>query len=203
MANLQNVVLTPKADQSVKTISVPSSEFSTTSTTFVDVTGVNLSVPVGFFAGVNYAMKTAGANVKGRIRLVTTGSATAETSRNELSYGRFASGVLKNSSGGADTAHLQVRTDNGAQTAFIQASTAVIVAMPFQNSSDRFFKANVTEIKILTIQSGSEGIEGVNSSQNDQDIVTLTINAIMDRFVFSANSGKVLWDWTGSSIEVS
>lgn len=201
MVDFTKVILTAKVNQLLKTINIPTVQFDTTSTTFVDVTGFNVTVDVNFWAGLNVSMKNATGNAEARIAIGTTGIVGALMVVASGVFVRKNSGVIKNTSGSSDTAKLELKASSA--TASIEASNGIIVSAPFVNISDRFFLAQVTEIKFITIDSTLEGIEGILSNQNDTDVSIVAVKSVMRSFIFSANSGNLLYDWDGSSIEAT
>lgn len=90
----------------------------------------------------------------------------------------------------------------GGRTQTIQSSSIYSPHAPSTNITDLNRKVMCNSIYIYSL-SGNEAIEGKAHDGNKRAFTEIVINNVLSAFVFSANSGNLLYDWDGNSIGVS
>lgn len=179
-------------------------QFSTTSVNYVDVTGSQITAGIAGKLGVKALFRDTGNPVTRDAKLINITKGTSI----ELTYGGSSTGTVRSLTtidvDVGDQLKLQVKVTGGSgvQDLIINANSIFYFIAPFTNATDFFVKAHVTKFRIIGL-GGAEGIHGVISDmKDDDDFQEIDVNGVMSRFIFSANSGKLLFDWSGSSIGV-
>lgn len=198
-----SVALTTKPDDTEK-IATTQAQFDQTSSAYTDVTGTTKTVTKDGFAGIRamFKVNTGGFSNWGfKIVNVTTGAQAEFPTGTTLPevFTKFGKGLIKVSIG--DSIKMQVKSNNTFIVS-IDANTPLYFVAPTNNLTDSFFLANVTSIKIWSA-GAVDAINGGQPIKNDTDWTTISIDAIMNRFIWSANSGDVIWDWIGDKIGVT
>lgn len=180
------------------------SEFATTSDTFVDIpdaTGFT-SVDKNFIVGAITVKITSGPSVFSRVIDTVENFAVGFPSTFSTGFQRKnTAGAVKNTSGVTLNMKGQLREGGGA-TATVQANSLVVASAPFHNGTDWFIRASVNKVRVWsagTVESlFSSGTGNSSSVFAETDVDSI----ITDGFIFSANSGITIWDWSGNRIEV-
>lgn len=105
-------------------------------------------------------------------------------------------GVIETS----ENLQLQIKDDTSPGVT-VEADSFHVFSSPTTNITDSFFRASVTSVRMYGTT--TEALLGVKAKNGGTDWVTIDVNAIVSRFIWSANSGNVLWDWNGVSLEVT
>jgi len=179
------------------------SEFNTTSNTFVDVTGaVGSSLPDGHTEGFQTFGKTNGGGncivreVNTALTFLSTTDSTASSS-----FVVLQAGGTVNALGSPQALKLQARQDVGTSLD-IQLDSYVSCTAPLTSLTDLFIKASVSKCRIWSFGT-NDGILGRKpNAPNDLDFLEFDIDSLVNSFIWSANSGDVLFDYSGNSIEV-
>ncbi len=196
------IVLTPKISEHGRVFDA--SARSTTSSSFVDVTGITLQLPDKMLAMSVVWIKTnsagttwyTGIDIDGIVSNIKSAPGTAQT-LNSL-------GPAGNNTGAIVTAKLVFRAVGG-NTATIRGCS--IVYAPFSNLSDLQIKASVQKVFLL----GNESVVSLLGASTkiiavdeDSGWVEIDVDALIDGgFIFSANDGLVLMDFIGDKIGLS
>lgn len=192
--------LTAKAITTQRSV-LTHAEFSTSSQSFVDVPNGNASFGVGMNGNAVFEIRVVNAGVFNKARIVNSDATTigSEGSTNSTGYVKSNSGTCRNDKGASENFKIQIRTTGGFD-AFIKVDTIILLGAPLTNLSDTFKKMSMNTIKMTS--TNSDAIFGVPANQVYGDFIVVTIDAIVDQLIFSANSGKLIWDWDGNSIEL-
>lgn len=200
------IVVTPRALNTAHT-KPTYSEFSTTSTTFVDITGATgMTVPDTLLYICAHTYKgTGGGPAQAKIIDTPNGVTITFAISNSGGFDRKIVGPVKNLSGVTLTFKGQMKVFSGSGTITSQANGHAVGASPLVNLSDFFIKASVSKIRVWSAGSVTEAILGISAGTNDANGFAETdIDSLIDGgFIFSANSGLTLWDFSGNTIEVT
>lgn len=94
------------------------------------------------------------------------------------------------------------RTNGTVTTGFIQANSIVGFHAQKNNIIDTDgIRWHIDDIKFYSLNN-SEGLHGILSVNTDIDFVTLSLNSIVSKLIWSANSGDTLWDWSGQTLGI-
>lgn len=182
-------------------------EFVVTSITYADVPDAT-----GYTAGIdNYYGGTCVVKNLNSIRV--TSAQMIDLSLTEIhgmgsnqgqTFTRINSTTLKvNDTGALLTFKVQIKTNVVNEDATIQANSAIIGAALYTNISDLLIKASVKKIRIWTCGSVSEGLFGISSSNTEVSFSEIDVNSLLlNGFIFTANSGLTLMDWSGTLLEI-
>ena len=89
-------------------------------------------------------------------------------------------------------------------TGRIYANGIYWIWAPHTNIADiECTKMQIDNLKLVTISTTPEGTEGAQVDRSMTDWVTIPVNAIKEKIVFSGNSGELLYDWDGYSVGIA
>jgi len=185
-------------------------QFNTTSTSFVDVTNCTAAAFVangnywGFVAQISNGI---GSPQTATARMVLDGSTFSSEAGVTIVGSEYKGGIssAKKTAGNGDV-KLQLKSSVvSASNMGILANSCVFYAAPFRNLTDVFFTAVVTSIIMAETGDTAEGINAAISSKSDYGKTTIDYGAgvKMSQFIFSVNSGLLLWDFAGSYVSVT
>jgi len=176
--------------------------FNTTSATFVDVTGaLGISLPDGFTTFVKSDNRaTAGGNALAQSIDTGAGTVSSTNTTTSSTFVRLIGGTAINNTGAPVSMKLQARQQSGTATE-IDVDSYLTVGAPLNNITDLFFKVSVKKFRFMTTGAG-DGIFGKQPSASQEDFAEFDVDQLVNAFIWSANGGGVLYDYTGNSIEV-
>ena len=211
---MPSLILTPKvAVKGFNDVNYPTADFTTSSTAFVEVTtfaGNGVSIPD------NTSYKLSAILSSDRKPAVTVefrksdgvtvlGSIVKPSGAPVPAGVRYTTATLQNKTGAALTgirAYIKTGIDSPLPVAKIHQDSFIECHAEFNNASD-VLSVIYSVNKIYMIGTG-EGINGmVGVADVSLDFQEYDINNVMSAFIFSANSGGLLWTWDGSKISVS
>jgi len=213
------VTITPKGFGSFA-IDTMTSNFSTTSTSFVDITNFTFSVPDENFYGTRIDFKDTSAaritsfalDVVGVNKEILTISSVSRTTKSTKIY--------QNSSGAAITVKGQLKTNVGDTTATIFATgnesvndaASVLASAPKAISKNATaeginipIKIDLTSIKGIVLDVNSVVMMGGELLAFKAVETTVTLNTLSNGISLTSEFTDInlLWDWSGDRIEVS
>jgi len=205
------ITVTPKTTTDVA-VDVMASDFSTTSTSFVDVTDSSISVPNGY----SYAARLDAANINASAPVQLLEGSNVKFNSSTVARTLFYSGLFVNNTGSAATVKWQIRTTNAAATSTAYATngsvpTTIIAYAPYGINSpisgaiEIPTKINLDTLKFLAVYNGSvSAMGGTSVGSSDYAFTTVNIDNIVSGLIFvSAANSVTLYDWTGARIEAS
>ena len=182
-------------------------EFSTNSTTLVDVTtATNIAHEDTHTIMVRAYDKMTGWDAVKTIQVewITTDEVTVIGTITNVSNPTYAAQNftgIKNSTGGQLLYKLRTKISSAAASCQIQADTAMGFSAPLTNLTDLFQVSGVTTIRLWGTV--TDGIFGVANDVAKDGFSDIPVNAVVKRFVWSANSGNILWDWSGVQVTLT
>ena len=180
-------------------------EFMTTSTTFADVTDATGAVIISGNFGTFTASTKKTTNGSTESREIDTGAGTItspQISEVSLVYVQKQSAKFQNTTAGALTMKLQTKRTSGV-TADIQADSYFSINAPLTNLTDLQIKGSVDKIRLMQTTGTGEGLLGQLAPNPPKiDFIEFDVNSIVNAFIFNANSGDLIWDWSGRTLEV-
>lgn len=182
-----------------------SANFTTTGTTFVDVTGMSVSVPDKYFVAARCDLQKVTAG-NGNLRLVHGATPDVDQTINQLVAGRItkATKIFQNIAGSAVTYKLQANSSDantftvyqlGATPAVVNNAGGILVSGPFaiQNTALGNFtlvpvEADVTSVNFIQLGSVRVAAMGGEKEPYEYDLTTITLNNIIYGLYYSVVS---------------
>lgn len=176
-----------------------------TSFSFYSIVGHGMLIPKDMFYRIECRIKHTGSTGLTVRFLGAAGEMLKDTSTTSGVYVTASTAVIKNTLGrdmvdGDIT--MQLRVGSGSDVGNMEASSLRAIYAEQVNISDlNSIKYMVDKIFIF---GGAEAILGISGEGNIVDgFIEIVVNSIMSDFIFSANSGNLLFTWEGKTIGVS
>ncbi len=178
----------------------PDSQFETSSTTFVAITDLVMSVPDNESAIATFSIivTTGPSTIEGRITLGGLELFKLSTTSGTVKVG----GGGKNVTGGPVNIQGEVRKVSGTPTAKVVANSGFIAVAEFSGITDLEIIANVDQIKMWTVNTTVVGLLGSSTTRDDLKEALFSVNALVKGFVFSENNANIVWGFSGDILEL-
>jgi len=197
---MPELVATQKSFIAGSIVSLPTPDFVTTSTSFVSVTGVTLSIPDSMTVGVSFEA-VASSNI-GEAKLILGADESPIITVNTIKQ-FVASILLKNATGSAQTATVEIKRVAPAVMVTIFENTLVLAYAERTNETDSFEKISMSQVKMFNFSGTRKGFNGILSDWEALDMLVEDVKAIIPRVIWNDNNATVIWTWSGTSLEIS
>lgn len=200
---MPSAILTPRTNNALKTIqTVTYAEFETTSATMVDVPDSAIAIiDLNYCYFVTSHKKTGTATARVQASDPDGSELSQLQNTTSTSFDRKTATSKIREVEGNQTWKLQCRTDVAGQGVAVESDYFKVLQAPLINTQDLFQRAIVTSVKFY---GSAEGINNIFGIVGGEDWFTLPLtNQLFTKFIWSANSGNMIWDWGGNEVGVS